>query len=148
MQTTSSLHGTFWKVSLWCHLKCSNMIRQSNCLLSILGVSLAGIRRSFVLIVPNIGPWNKLRTLFQGHMKVALTVKTQQLNTPFNLERTKWKIPLPPKMNNESMSTVTPYISPSLNSFSALQWLLATRVQHYFLVFIDAKTCFGVLKFD
>ena len=59
MQTTSSLHGTFWKVSHWRYLKCSNVIGQSNCLLSILGVSLAGIRRRFVLILPNTDPWNK-----------------------------------------------------------------------------------------
>ena len=64
MQATSSLHGTFWKVSLWRHLKCSNVIGQSNYLQPILGVSLAGMRKSFVLILPNIGPWNKLRTLF------------------------------------------------------------------------------------
>ena len=32
-----------------------------------------GIKRRFVVILPNIGPWNKLRTLFQGHMKVALS---------------------------------------------------------------------------
>ena len=64
MQATSSLHGTFWKVSLWRHLKCSNVIGQSNCLRPILGVSLAGMRRSFLLILPNIGPSNKLRTLF------------------------------------------------------------------------------------
>ena len=50
----------------WRHLKCSNVIGQLYCLLPILGVSLAGIRRSFVLILPNIGPWNKLQTLFQG----------------------------------------------------------------------------------
>ena len=31
-------------------MKCINVIGQSNCLLPILGVSLAGIRRSFVLI--------------------------------------------------------------------------------------------------
>ena len=44
------------------------MIGQSNCLQPILGVSFAGI----VLILPNIGPRNKLQTLFQGHSKVAL----------------------------------------------------------------------------
>ena len=66
MQITISLYGTFWKaigISLWCHLKCGNVIGQSNCLLPILGVSLAGIRRSLFLILPNVGPWNKLRTL-------------------------------------------------------------------------------------
>ena len=55
------------------------MIGQSNCLLPILGISLAGIRRGFVLIRPNIGPWNKLRTLF--HTKVALSVILLQTNT-------------------------------------------------------------------
>ena len=60
--------------ALWRHLKCSNVIGQSNCLLPILGVSLAGLRRSFVLILPNIGPSNKLRTLFQAHTKVALII--------------------------------------------------------------------------
>ena len=35
---------------------CSDAIGQSNCLLPTLRVSLAGIRRSFVLISPNIGP--------------------------------------------------------------------------------------------
>ena len=39
-------------ISQW---KCSNVIGQSNCLLPILGVSFEGIRRSFVLILPNIG---------------------------------------------------------------------------------------------
>ena len=59
LQTTSSLHGTFRKaigISLRRHLKCSNVIGQRNCLLLILGISLAGIRRSFVVILPNIGP--------------------------------------------------------------------------------------------
>ena len=54
-----AIHGTFWKaigISHLCHLKCSNVIGQPNCLLPILDVSLAGIRRSFVLILPNIGP--------------------------------------------------------------------------------------------
>ena len=75
MQTTSILQGTFWNaigISLWRHSKCSNVNGQSNCLLPILGVSLARIRRKFALILPNISPWNKLRTLFQGHTKDAL----------------------------------------------------------------------------
>ena len=79
MQTTLSFHGTFWSaigISLWRHLKCRNVIGQSNCLLTILGVFLAGIERSFFLILSNIGrPWNKMRTLFEGHSKVALLVK-------------------------------------------------------------------------
>ena len=53
-----------------------NVIGHSNCLLPILGDSLAGIGRKFVLILPNIGPWNKLRTLFQVHTKVALFCNT------------------------------------------------------------------------
>ena len=35
-----------------------------------------------------------------------------------------------------------PWPQTTKNSFSALQWLLATKPQHYFLVFIDAKMSF------
>ena len=48
-----SLHRTFRKVLLTRHLKCSNVMGQSNCVLPILGVSLGEIRSSFVLILPN-----------------------------------------------------------------------------------------------
>ena len=34
----------------------------------------------------------------------------------------------------------------SKNSFSALQWSLATKLHHYCLVFVDARTSFSVLK--
>ena len=72
MQTTSSLRerlsGKRWAF----RFDVSDVIWQSICLLPILGVSLAGIRRNSVLILPNIGPWDKLRTLFQAHSKVAL----------------------------------------------------------------------------
>ena len=43
---------------------------------------------------------------------------------------------------------LNPWLSTTKNSFSALQLLLVTKLQHHFLVFIDAKTCFSVLKFD
>ena len=41
-----------------------------------------------------------------------------------------------------------PWMQTTKNSFSELQWSLATKLQHYFSVFIDARTYFSVLKFD
>ena len=41
-----------------------------------------------------------------------------------------------------------PWLQTTKNKFNALHWLLVTKLQHYFLVFIDARSSFSILKVD